>query len=138
MIDGALRFRMRQAEAAPCVDCGGPAPRLRFRCDACRAKRNAPRRAFGVRGGGEMYAKGGRLGEIEKALRAGMSIRAAARHVGCARGTARKLYRILAAGRGAFQCACGRPSVHQGWCSARFAASPRRQAVLRAMRKVVA
>jgi len=91
---------------------------------------------FAERGSGAMYAKSGQLQRLCTALVRGKSIRAAAREAGCSRVTARKLHRILLAdfaspGQVAFRCACGKPSTHRGFCSARFRESPRRQAFMR-------
>lgn len=95
---------------------------------------------FAERGRGAMYGQRGKLMRVGRYLAQGMSIRAAARRAGCSKNTARKLHRILLAerirrGEDDFRCACGRPSIHQGWCPPRFRQSVKRQEVLRKMHK---
>lgn len=80
---------------------------------------------------GVIRDKQGRLSKLARAFAAGMSIREAARCVGCSKTTARKVFRIFSAASGKpFLCPCGQPNTHQGWCSHRYALSPVRQEVM--------
>lgn len=87
---------------------------------------------FGKRGEGAMYEQRTKLAYLGQLLVNGMSIRAAARKACCSKNTAKKLYNILCAelirrGSSPIKCACGQLSIHQGWCSHRFAMSESRQ-----------
>lgn len=92
---------------------------------------------------GRMYGKGGQLEALGRCFRRGLGIRAAAKHVGCAKDTARKLYAILQQHGADFRCGCGKELAHRGTCPVRWplAAAPtnriarRRATVRRATRK---
>lgn len=73
-----------------------------------------------------------RQAALRDAFLGGMGVREAARTVGCAKATARRYRKELAAS-GALDgvtCACGKKPGHRGWCSYRFARSPERQRVM--------
>ena len=63
---------------------------------------------------------------FELFLTPGMTVRLAARLAGCAKQTASSYRASLAA---LPECQCGQAAGHRGWCSFRFANSPKRQAL---------
>ncbi len=71
---------------------------------------------------------------VLEAIWEGGSLRGIARELGISKDTVssyRKLW--LSHDFKIDPCPCGQEAVHRGWCSVRFARSPRRQAVLAAM-----
>ena len=131
----------------PCPGCGAR-QRIDFDTDGfgrlvetvepCKCKGSpilAQPPSLGKGGKRGMYSKGGQLRRLAEALLQGMSIRAAARHVGCAKATAARLRKELLAqrleiGLGEIYCPCGKPSNHRGWCPYRLSQSPARRGVL--------
>lgn len=81
---------------------------------------------------GALYGKKRRVktDALIAAFESGMGIRAAARQVGVAKGTASKLYRALRLVGRESRCACGQGSSHRGWCRERFKHSPKRQSFM--------
>lgn len=81
------------------------------------------------------YPRGGKLRNIYDALVAGGGIRAVARTLNVHKTTVGKVRRQIVKQSGEILCACGLPTTHQGWCRVRFAASPKRQAVMRKLHR---
>lgn len=73
------------------------------------------------------YAKGGQFDWCKKLLAEGRCNREIARVTGAAKNTVAKYRRYCEKVNGvAFVCPCGKPAIHQGWCSIRFAKSEKR------------
>lgn len=84
------------------------------------------------------YARNGKLAAILASLASGRGVRATARHCGVAKATVARLRLMLIATKGEFFCECGKPTTHRGWCRVRYAASPKRQAVIERMHRAAA
>lgn len=75
-----------------------------------------------------MRSKGGRLEKATALMKEGKGNREVSRLTGMSKTTAAKLRKVLETENGGpFLCPCGKPATHPGWCSYRFAKSPRRQ-----------
>lgn len=73
---------------------------------------------------------------IESRVRRGWSERAIARDLEIAKGTVTRYKRmILASMVVTVICPCGKKAFHRGWCSARYAQSPRRKQFMRKWRQ---
>ncbi len=87
------------------------------------------------------YARGiyGRFGKAQQAakmLMEGKPIREVSRLTGISKNTGKRIKNILQVATGMrFECPCGQPSGHQGWCKYRFANSEARQETMRRMRR---
>lgn len=69
--------------------------------------------------------------EIARCLRAGMSLRSVAAKFSVSINTVSlRRKNLIENGVQLDPCACGRSAGHSGWCSVRYAASPRRQAFI--------
>lgn len=76
-----------------------------------------------------MYSKGGRLEKATALMKEGKGNREICRLTGMSKNTAAKLRKVIEAENGGpFLCSCGKQATHNGWCSHRFAKSPKRQA----------
>ncbi len=97
---------------------------------ACRKVEYGPNSSghseFGlVRG---MYSKGGNLEIAKRMVLEGNCNRDVRRATGMHMQTVAKLRRIIESEQGSpIMCACGSPATHRGWCSVRYAKSPKRQ-----------
>lgn len=69
---------------------------------------------------------------LERALHAGLSIRAAATYAGVNKTTAHRYFHMLPS----LICPCGEPLPHKQWCAHRVAMSPNRQAFLQRFSRV--
>jgi RNA polymerase sigma factor (sigma-70 family) len=87
-----------------------------------------PKPAFDWHAPRGSYDRGGKLDSVRALIDGGMGNRAIFRATGVTTNTVRRI-RIAwekETGRVAL-CACGRPAIHQGWCSVRYGESPYRQ-----------
>lgn len=71
------------------------------------------------------------LNEIKAGIAAGLSMNAIAKATGCDKRTVKRYYPETPP-----PCGCGAPAGHKGWCAARTARSPRRQAQLAAYKGI--
>ena len=78
-----------------------------------------------------MRSKGGRLEKATGLMKEGCGNQETCRLTGMSKNTAAKLRRVLEVQNGGpFLCGCGKSATHPGWCSYRFAKSPKRQATV--------
>jgi transposase-like protein len=76
--------------------------------------------------------------QIKGLIRSGHAIREISRIAPAAKETVRHIYRSLIKVEGPFLCGCGKPSIHKGWCTARYARSERRQQYMQGRKEKVA